>query len=105
LAGQKEDLEDDSAKKDLKPLRDFWSSRGLDENEKFLRDYILNKGFKDKQQVLIRALAISPMSSNKSKNLFIKKIKNTIKLRNWGPPWKFCAESTDPPQPGVLAKI
>ena len=61
LAGQKEDLEDDSAKKDLKPLRDFWSSRGLDENEKFLRDYILNKGFKDKQQVLIWAFAISPM--------------------------------------------
>ena len=47
LLGQKEDLSDESAKKDLKGLRDFWSSDTLDDNEKFLRDYILNKGFKE----------------------------------------------------------
>ena len=44
LAGQKDDLADDDAKKELKPLRDFWNSDHLDQNEKFLRDYILNKG-------------------------------------------------------------
>ena len=49
LAGQKSDLPDETEqiKKDLKPLRDFWGNDKLDENEKFLRDYILNKGFKD----------------------------------------------------------
>ncbi len=44
LSGQKEDLTDNTAKKELKPLRDFWNSEQLDKNEKFLRDYILNKG-------------------------------------------------------------
>ena len=44
MSGQKEDLTDNTAKKELKPLRDFWNSDHLDENEKFLRDYILNKG-------------------------------------------------------------
>jgi protein KRI1 len=47
LAGQKEDLTDNTAKKELKPLRDFWNSEQLDENEKFLRDFILNKGTSD----------------------------------------------------------
>jgi hypothetical protein len=49
LSGQKDDLKDETAKKDLKPLRDFWNSDHLDANEKFLRDYILNKGFRDHQ--------------------------------------------------------
>lgn len=48
LKGQKEDLEDKSTEENLKNLRDYWNSDGLDENEAFLRDYILNKRFLDK---------------------------------------------------------
>ncbi len=30
--------------RDLAPLRQFWSDPSLDEGERFLRDFILNKG-------------------------------------------------------------
>lgn len=33
----------------LKPLRDFWSDPNLDPNEKFLRDYVLNNKYTDKE--------------------------------------------------------
>jgi len=33
----------------LKPLRDFWLNPNLDSNEKFLRDYILNNKYMDKE--------------------------------------------------------
>lgn len=45
LAGQTEDLQDDEAKSELKPLKDFWNDPNLDSGEKFLRDYVLNKRF------------------------------------------------------------
>ncbi|KAI4467848.1 zinc finger zz type [Holotrichia oblita] len=44
LKGQNEDIDDD-IKKDLKPLKDYWNDPKLEENEKFLRDFILNKRF------------------------------------------------------------
>ncbi|KYM95390.1 PREDICTED: protein KRI1 homolog [Cyphomyrmex costatus] len=40
------DLKD---KEILKPLRDFWLDPNLDSNEKFLRDYILNNKYMDKE--------------------------------------------------------
>lgn len=43
---QKDNLSDEQSKADLKPLRDFWTNEKLDENEKFLRDYILNQKFR-----------------------------------------------------------
>lgn len=45
LAGQTEDLQDDETKSELKPLKDFWNDPNLDNGEKFLRDYVLNKRF------------------------------------------------------------
>lgn len=40
---------DPEEKEMLKPLRDFWSDPNLDPNEKFLRDYILNNKYMDKE--------------------------------------------------------
>lgn len=44
LAGQKDDLED-PIKESLKPLKNYWNSNNLPQSERFLRDYILNKGY------------------------------------------------------------
>lgn len=33
----------------LKPLRDYWTDPNLDSREKFLRDYILNNKYMDKE--------------------------------------------------------
>ncbi|VEN38855.1 unnamed protein product [Callosobruchus maculatus] len=48
LAGQKKELEDKQEEKQLKPLKDYWNKPDLEDEEKFLRDYILNKRFLDK---------------------------------------------------------
>lgn len=43
LAGQKEEIEDKDVESELKPLKNYWNRPDLDEEEKFLRDYILQK--------------------------------------------------------------
>jgi len=48
LKGQEVEI-DPKDKEILKPLRDFWSDPNLDLNEKFLRDYILNNKYVDKE--------------------------------------------------------
>jgi len=48
LKGKKENVDDD-IKSHLKPLKDFWSDPKLDENEKFLKDFILNERYKEKE--------------------------------------------------------
>ncbi|XP_069557322.1 protein KRI1 homolog [Brachyistius frenatus] len=46
LKGQTE-LEGPEEVKDMKYLRDYWNDPELDEKERFLRDYVLNKGYLD----------------------------------------------------------
>ncbi|KAM7386342.1 hypothetical protein PAMA_009121 [Pampus argenteus] len=46
LKGQAE-LEGPEEVKDMKYLRDYWNDPELDERERFLRDYVLNKGYLD----------------------------------------------------------
>ncbi|XP_075216955.1 protein KRI1 homolog [Lycorma delicatula] len=48
LKGQRNELDDKTAEGDMKYLHDFWNDPTLDEGEKFLRDYILNKRFLEK---------------------------------------------------------
>ncbi|KAF7658107.1 hypothetical protein LDENG_00017520 [Lucifuga dentata] len=46
LKGQTE-LEGPAEVQDMKHLRDYWNDPELDEKERFLRDYVLNKGYLD----------------------------------------------------------
>ncbi|TKS91498.1 Protein KRI1 -like protein [Collichthys lucidus] len=46
LKGQAE-LEGPEEVKDMKYLRDYWNDPELDEKERFLRDYVLNKGYRN----------------------------------------------------------
>ncbi|XP_076609676.1 protein KRI1 homolog [Chaetodon auriga] len=46
LKGQTE-LDGPEEVKDMKYLRDYWNDPELDEKERFLRDYVLNKGYRD----------------------------------------------------------
>ena len=47
LAGQKVEVTDTGLKEKMKGLREFWNVENLDEGEKFLKDYILNKRYLD----------------------------------------------------------
>ncbi|XP_032906613.1 protein KRI1 homolog isoform X2 [Amblyraja radiata] len=49
LRGQN-DLEDKEQLKDIQYLRDYWNDPQLDEGEKFLRDYVLNKKYLDEDE-------------------------------------------------------
>ncbi|XP_044577993.1 protein KRI1 homolog [Cotesia glomerata] len=46
LMGQPAEV-DDEDKKELKPLRDYWTDPNLDANEKFLRDYVMGNMFSE----------------------------------------------------------
>jgi len=50
LAGQTESISDEGLKSSMSGLKSFWSKSDLDDGEKFLKDYILNKRYKDSDQ-------------------------------------------------------
>lgn len=47
LKGEKAKLKDKSLRNDCGHLQKAWTDPNLDENEKFLRDFLLNKGWTD----------------------------------------------------------
>uniref|UniRef100_UPI0037E8248A protein KRI1 homolog n=1 Tax=Semicossyphus pulcher TaxID=241346 RepID=UPI0037E8248A len=49
LKGQAE-IDGPEEVKDMKYLRDYWNDPELDEKERFLRDYVLNKGYLEEEQ-------------------------------------------------------
>ncbi|KAJ9586169.1 hypothetical protein L9F63_020191, partial [Diploptera punctata] len=45
LKGQKEEITDKKTESDLRYLHDYWNDPSLNDNEKFLKDYLLNRRF------------------------------------------------------------
>ena len=50
LTGQKSEVEDPEIEVKMEGLREFWNKDDLDDGEKFLKDYLLNKRYKDNDQ-------------------------------------------------------
>jgi len=50
LAGQQSKVEDPEIEAKMEGLRDFWNKDDLDDGEKFLKDYLLNKRFLENEQ-------------------------------------------------------
>lgn len=45
LAGEQAEIGDKEVEKELKPLKDYWNNPNLNDDDKFLKDYILNKRY------------------------------------------------------------
>ncbi|XP_030401913.1 protein KRI1 homolog isoform X1 [Gopherus evgoodei] len=75
LKGQ--DLPPDQQLEDLAPLKEYWSDPTLDPGERFLRDYILNKGYREEEEEEGRGPgAVSPLRLDDSSDegeLFLQK--------------------------------
>lgn len=52
LKGEKSKIKDSDLRTDCDYLKKAWSDPTLDENEKFLRDFILNKGWVEKDEIV-----------------------------------------------------
>ncbi|XP_014246510.1 protein KRI1 homolog [Cimex lectularius] len=52
LKGRKDDIANKSEEGVLKPLRDYWNNPELDKGEEFLKDYILNQRWREKEDVV-----------------------------------------------------
>ena len=50
MKGEKKKISDPTLKSDIEYLKKTWSDPNLDANEQFLRDFILNKGWVDKEE-------------------------------------------------------
>nr|XP_048687398.1 protein KRI1 homolog [Caretta caretta] len=76
LKGQ--DFPPDQQLEDLAPLKEYWSNPALDPGERFLRDYILSKGYReeDEEEEGRQPGAVSPLrleDSSDEGELFLKK--------------------------------
>mgnify|MGYP000421347769 CR=1 FL=1 len=50
MKGEKSKIKDKNLKSDCDHLKKAWSDPNIEENEKFLRDFILNKGWAEEDE-------------------------------------------------------